>query len=163
MFRLISFTLLMIAWIIFSGVLDAYHIGLGVISCALVAWLSTDLVFRQKELRLKDRLAEGGRFLVYSLWLFWEIVLANWHVLKLALFRDESEIAPKIIRFKTSLKTEFARYVFANSITLTPGTVTVDIDGDEFVVHAIDETLAQSLPGEMEQRVAAVFREEEEA
>lgn len=157
MYQLITFTLMLLLWIVFSGLLDAYHLGLGVISSALVAYLSTDLLFEKKQKTLGQRFSEIGRFMGFGLWLMWEIVLANWHVFKLALFRKRDAIDPHVIRFKTSLKSEFAKYVFANSITLTPGTVTIDVEGDEFVVHAIDETVAQELPGEMEKRIAAVF------
>ncbi len=93
----------------------------------------------------------------YAGWLLWQVLLANIHVLKLAFSQNERATHPRIIRFKTSLKSDFARYVFANSITLTPGTVTMSLVGDEFVVHAIDKAVADELPGEMEKRVAAVF------
>ena len=65
-----------------------------------------------------------------------------------------------MVRFKTHLKTDFAKWVFANSITLTPGTVTIRIDDDEFYVHAISEYTAKGLEGEMEKRIAAVWEPE---
>ena len=157
MYQLLTFILLLVNWIIFSGVLDAFHLGLGVICCGFVAWLSTDLVFGNTSKGLRARLVEAFRFVGYAAWLLWQVVLANIHVLKLAFSQNERATHPRIIRFKTSLKSDFARYVFANSITLTPGTVTMSLVGDEFVVHAIDKAVADELPGEMEKRVAAVF------
>ncbi len=157
MYQLLTFILLLVNWIIFSGVLDAFHLGLGVICCGFVAWLSTDLVFGNTSKGLRARLVEAFRFMGYAAWLLWQVVLANIHVLKLAFSQNERATHPRIIRFKTSLKSDFARYVFANSITLTPGTVTMSLVGDEFVVHAIDKAVADELPGEMEKRVAAVF------
>lgn len=157
MYQLLTFILLLVNWIIFSGVLDAFHLGLGVICCGFVAWLSTDLVFGNTSKGLRARLVEAFRFIGYAVWLLWQVVLANIHVLKLAFSQNERATHPRIIRFKTSLKSDFARYVFANSITLTPGTVTMSLVGDEFVVHAIDKAVADELPGEMEKRVAAVF------
>ena len=157
MYQLLTFILLLVNWIIFSGVLDAFHLGLGVICCGFVAWLSTDLVFGNTSKGLSARLVEAFRFMGYAAWLLWQVVLANIHVLKLAFSQNERATHPRIIRFKTSLKSDFARYVFANSITLTPGTVTMSLVGDEFVVHAIDKAVADELPGEMEKRVAAVF------
>ncbi|MEL0118738.1 MAG: Na+/H+ antiporter subunit E [Opitutae bacterium] len=157
MYQLLTFILLLVNWIIFSGVLDAFHLGLGVICCGFVAWLSTDLVFGNTSKGLRARLFEAFRFMGYAVWLLWQVVLANIHVLKLAFSQNERATHPRIIRFKTSLKSDFARYVFANSITLTPGTVTMSLVGDEFVVHAIDKAVADELPGEMEKRVAAVF------
>ena len=67
---------------------------------------------------------------------------------------------PQMVRFRTSLRSEFARYVFANSITLTPGTVTLSVEGDKFVVHAISQKVADELPGEMEKRLAKIFDQE---
>lgn len=157
MYQLLTFILLLVNWIIFSGVLDAFHLGLGVICCGFVAWLSTDLVFGNTSKGLRARLVEAFRFMGYAAWLLWQVVLANIHVLKLAFSQNERATHPRIIRFRTSLKSDFARYVFANSITLTPGTVTMSLVGDEFVVHAIDKAVADELPGEMEKRVAAVF------
>ncbi|MEK9984006.1 MAG: Na+/H+ antiporter subunit E [Opitutae bacterium] len=157
MYQLLTFILLLVNWIIFSGVLDAFHLGLGVICCGFVAWLSTDLVFGNTSKGLRARLVEAFRFMGYAAWLLWQVVLANIHVLKLAFSQNDRATHPRIIRFKTSLKSDFARYVFANSITLTPGTVTMSLVGDEFVVHAIDKAVADELPGEMEKRVAAVF------
>ena len=156
-YRLLTFLLLLGTWVIFSGVFDAFHLGLGLISCGIVTWLSSNFLFHNKGKGLAARLAEALRFVGYALWLLWQVVQANIHVLKLAFAPDNREIRPRLVRFRTSLKSEFARYVFANSITLTPGTVTLDVDGDEFVVHAISKHVAEDLPGEMEKRVAAVF------
>lgn len=159
-YRLLTFLLLLGTWVIFSGVFDAFHLGLGLISCGIVTWLSSDFLFQNKGKGLAARLAEALRFVGYALWLLWQVVQANIHVLKLAFAPDNREIRPRLVRFRTSLKSEFARYVFANSITLTPGTVTLEVDGDEFVVHAISKHVAEDLPGEMEKRVAAVFDQE---
>lgn len=69
-------------------------------------------------------------------------------------------IDPKVFRFKSRLKGDLPLVTFANSITLTPGTITVyvTIDG-EFSVHAIDQKSKEGLPGEMEIRIARVFGE----
>jgi multicomponent Na+:H+ antiporter subunit E len=69
-------------------------------------------------------------------------------------------IRSRVIRFRTHLQNEVAKVVLGNSITLTPGTVTVDIEGDLFTVHALSDTAAESvLDGDMERRVAWVFGE----
>jgi multicomponent Na+:H+ antiporter subunit E len=69
-------------------------------------------------------------------------------------------IAPEIIRFKSKFSDEMSLFIFANSITLTPGTITVyvTVDGN-YAVHAIDRKSAEPLPGEMEQRVAKIMGE----
>ena len=155
--RLLTFLLLLVTWVIFSGVIDVFHLSLGVISCGIVTWLSSDFLFQKDGKGLQTRFVEVGRFIGYCLWLLWQIILANIHVLKLALASNNREMRPQMVRFRTSLRSEFARYVFANSITLTPGTVTLSVEGDEFVVHAISRKVADELPGEMEKRVAKIF------
>jgi multicomponent Na+:H+ antiporter subunit E len=158
--RLLTFLLLLVTWVIFSGVIDVFHLSLGVISCGIVTWLSSDFLFQNDGKGLHTRFVEAGRFIGYGLWLMWQIILANIHVLKLALASNNREMRPQVIRFRTSLQSEFARYVFANSITLTPGTITLSVEGDEFVVHAISKKVAEELPGEMEKRVADIFDRE---
>ena len=104
---------------------------------------------------------EIARFLRYCLWLSWQIILANIHIAGLALSpRAQQIIDPHTISFKTVLKSDFARFVLANSITLTPGTVTIRIQDDTFHIHAITAQSAGDLadaPGEMERWVAWVF------
>jgi multicomponent Na+:H+ antiporter subunit E len=70
-------------------------------------------------------------------------------------------IDPRIVKFRSKLKSDLALVTFANSITLTPGTITVSVslDGD-FKVHAIDKASGDPLPGQMEQRIAKAFGEE---
>jgi multicomponent Na+:H+ antiporter subunit E len=69
-------------------------------------------------------------------------------------------IDPRIIRFKTKLESDISWVTLANSITLTPGTITMDIKDGEFFVHALDKKVADDLhAGEMEDRVAHVFME----
>ena len=161
MHRALIFTLLLTTWLIFSGKFDTFHVGLGVVSSLLVTFSFGDLLFAQRKTSNRDRIREITRLPGYVLWLLWQIVLANIHVLKLALLPSgPQEIRPRIVRFRTNLNTPFARFVFAQSITLTPGTVTVDIEGDEFVIHAISREAAEGLAGEMEQRVAHVYEPE---
>ncbi|MBT5379701.1 MAG: Na+/H+ antiporter subunit E [Opitutae bacterium] len=158
--QLLTFLILFITWVIFSGVIDLFHLSLGAISCGIVTWLSSDFLFRNDCKGIGTRFVEAGRFLLYCFWLLWQIILANIHVLKLALASNNQEMRPQMVRFRTSLRSEFARYVFANSITLTPGTVTLSVEGDKFVVHAISQKVADELPGEMEKRVAKIFDQE---
>lgn len=98
----------------------------------------------------------------YFSWLIWEVVKANVHVFYLAFHPNHCKIIkPQIFRFTCGLKSDFARFILGNSITLTPGTVTLTIEGDEFVIHAISDQVAADLrdniPSEMERRVAKVF------
>jgi len=143
-------------WILLSGKFDLFHLTLGVLSSALVTFLSADLFMYNP--RYKNRIATGIRFLLYIPWLLYQIVLSTWHVTFLALHpKMKDQIDPTIVTFKTRLKTDIGKVALANSITLTPGTITVRIDGPVFYVHAISRKAAAGLPGEMEERLAKVF------
>lgn len=162
MYTVVTSLILFGTWCILSGRFDAFHLGLGVLSSILIALVSSDLLFANRQ-PAAGRLREGLRFCRYALWLFWQIVLANIHVTILA-FSPRSlkrDIDPHLITFRTRLRTDFARFVLANSITLTPGTVTIRVHGDIFHVHAISRKAAGDLASEsvneMERRVAWVF------
>jgi multicomponent Na+:H+ antiporter subunit E len=102
------------------------------------------------------------RFSAYIPWLTIQIFKANIHVAALAL-HPNPPIDPRIIRFKTKLKTDISLVTFANSITLTPGTITMDIIEGEFYVHALDRKVMKDLgTGEMENRIAHIFMEEDQ-
>jgi len=73
-----------------------------------------------------------------------EIVKANVAVIHLVTTSKE-EIEPAIVTFRTDLKTETARVILANSITLTPGTITISLEEDEYVVHCLDKSLAEGM------------------
>jgi multicomponent Na+:H+ antiporter subunit E len=156
----ISFLIFFATWIIWSGLFDAWHLSLGAISSALVAYMSHDLLFRSEKLQ-RSQLKELSRFMQYLPWLFYQIFLANIHIVKLAFHpRMYDRIDPHIIKFRTKLKKDFSLVTFANSITLTPGTVTVLIKDGYYYVHAIDMKVAGDLPGEMEKRCGHIYMED---
>jgi multicomponent Na+:H+ antiporter subunit E len=157
-----TFFVMLAFWTALSGKFDLFHLGMGVFSSGLVAWLSHDLLFEGHTRKLGATLIEIACFVRYLVWLFGQIVLANFHIAGLALsLYPKKHLDPHIIKFRTSLKTNFARFVLANSITLTPGTVSVRIEDDVFYVHAITRRssadLAGPKAGEMERWVAWVF------
>ncbi len=155
----LTFIIMFLLWIVLSGKFDAFHLSLGLISCAIVSYLSSDLLF--PSLRITGFVGQVLRFIRYIPWLIVEIIKANFHLLYLTFHPRMMElIDPTIIRFRSRLKSDMALVTFANSITLTPGTITVSvsINGD-FRVHAIDKASGDSLPGEMEKRIGRAFRE----
>jgi multicomponent Na+:H+ antiporter subunit E len=154
---LITFLIMFGVWVLLSGKFDPFHLSLGGISCAIVAFLSSDLLFPSHMTR--GLFIQLSRWILYVPWLMVEIVKANLHVTYLVFHpRMMDLIDPRIIKFRSKLKSDMALVTFANSITLTPGTITVDVslDGD-FKVHAIDKASGDPLPGEMETKVAKVF------
>jgi multicomponent Na+:H+ antiporter subunit E len=153
------FILLLLNWVVFSGKLDAFHLGLGIVSSVFVTWISHDFLFHDRRKGWDERMREAGAFLQYIPWLTVEIVKANLHVFKLAMTqKGYEEVAPRIVTIKTKLKTDFAKFVFANSITLTPGTITMLVRGDIFHVHTMSQFLEDDLlEGAIERKVAEVF------
>ncbi len=156
--RFVTFVLLLVFWIVFSGKFDAFHLPLGILSCLIVALVSHDLLFQNVGTDNKLRIA--GRFLLYLPWLIYQVILANLHVARLVI--SPRGMRPQIVSVKTKLKSDIALVTFANSITLTPGTITMDIIDGEFFVHAISQKVADDLlSGDMENRVARVFFEDD--
>lgn len=117
---MLSFAILFALWIVFSGRFDGFHLTMGLLSSAFVAIISGDLIFISPKpiatLRLWVRLFR------YIPWLLYQIFLANLHVMYLVFHPKMMElINPKIIKFDSRLKSDYARMLFANSITLTHG------------------------------------------
>ena len=156
---LLTFTIMALVWALFSGKFDPFHLALGLGSCLIVAAFSGDLLFPAG---IKPAfIIHWLRFTGYIPWLFYQILLANLHVLHLVFHPRMMElIDPKIIEFDSQLKSDISRTTFANSITLTPGTITVNVSVlGKYTVHCIDEISGRSLPGEMEARIAKIFSE----
>ncbi|MDJ0922606.1 MAG: Na+/H+ antiporter subunit E [Henriciella sp.] len=122
-------------WLGLSGLYKTLILSLGVVSIIL----STILAYR---FDILDR--EGSPYgrlpqlISYWAWLVVEIFKANWVVVK-ACLRAQLDINPALVKLKTCCESDLARTVFANSITLTPGTVSVTIEGDKILVHALYE------------------------
>lgn len=141
-------------WIILSGEFSPLLLGSGVVASLLVAYLSHDLLIGQVDVGKKVR--DMGRFLKYLPWLFWQIILANLDLVYRVL-HPRMPIDPGFITFKNDFETEIGMTTLANSITLTPGTVTVDVNDQEFIVHAIARGPAEGLlAGEMMNRVKRI-------
>jgi multicomponent Na+:H+ antiporter subunit E len=155
----LTFLICFATWIVLSGRLDFFHLTLGVVACAIVARLSSTILISRKGIGNLPR--QWFRFICYVPWLLYQVFLANLHVMALAFNPNLIKVIdPKIIRFKSTLKRPMSLFIFANSITLTPGTITVFVSiTGEFTVHVIDEHSGLSLPGEMEAKVAELMGE----
>lgn len=142
-------------WVIFNG-----RITFEIIIAGVILSLMLD-VFVKKILRIRFTGTSFFRIvnlmpqiLVYILVLLIEIIRANFAIIKLVL-APEIEVEPCIVKFKTSLKTEAARIALANSITLTPGTITVSLEGNELLVHALNREIAHGLEGSIFEKLLA--------
>ena len=148
----------MFFWLIWSGMFDAFHIGLGVISVTIVAVWSGRLLI-QESVPILERIKQWLRFEQYSIWLIGQIVIANIDVFKLAFHPNvRGVIQPQRVTFETTIQGDIPQFIFAQSITLTPGTVTSKIEGQTIAIHAITDDAAKGVPGQMQDKVAHIFR-----
>ncbi len=144
------FILLFILWLLSSGHYTTLIISFGVFSCALVVFLSWKMEIIDSE-GVPIHLIGGA--IRYVPWLIWQIILANIDVTKRVL-QPKMDITPQLIEVETSQKTDLGRVIYANSITLTPGTVSIQVHEDRILVHAIAKEVAEELQkGEMDRRV----------
>ena len=156
MSKLVTFIIMLFFWVLLSGMFDAFHLTLGVISCLLVSFCSHDLLFYSKPGKAWMKSLLG--ILLYLPWLFYQICVASIEIAYIVLHpRMLDFLDPRLIRFRTRLKTNFSKFIFAQSITLTPGTITVNMANNEFTVYVLTKKAAESLPGEMEARVSAAL------
>ncbi len=156
--RLISLICVTMAvWLLFSGIYTPLLIGFGVFSCILVA-----LIARRMDVIDHEGLPVqlGANIVIYWAWLLWEIVKSNIDVAKCVLFPGKY-LEQSMFTVKVSQKSDLGKVIYANSITLTPGTVTVDLHDDEVMVHALTRGTADGVKsGEMDRRVTKIMREE---
>ena len=153
--RFVLTALIMFAfWICLSGEFSFILLLTGIISSLLVSYISHDLLIGNGDMKLG--FIRTIRFIKFLPWLLWQIVLANID-LAIRTLHPKMPINPMLINFKNNLKTDLGMVILANSITLTPGTVTIDVNENDFFIHVISEKAAQSLiSGEMQARVKKI-------
>lgn len=160
--RAIQAVLLFCLWLVLSGMYDALHLACGVFSVALVLLLNhrLHLVPLQPGETPTAYPILLHRLFLYLLWLLWQIVRSGLYVAYIVL-HPRMPVDPRIVYFRSLQANVQARVILGNSITLTPGTITIEITGDRFMVHALDEQVAQGLvSGDMEYRVARLYLKE---
>jgi multicomponent Na+:H+ antiporter subunit E len=138
---------LLAIWLVLVQTLDAFYLGLGVVTALVVAWLNTSAAPRAG--------MRWAGLAVYLPWLLWQVLLSGIHVAYLIL-HPRLPIDPALLTYRTTLPDPAAIVIFGNSITLTPGTITAEVNDDELVIHAMDGPSASGL-GEMESTIARAF------
>lgn len=152
-FRTLSLALVLAAfWLLLSGFFKPLLLSLGVLSVLLC-------VYAARRMNVLD--IEGhpihllGGSLSYFAWLVWQIIQSTFYVSRIIL-SPSLPIAPRMIHVPTREKTDLGVNIYANSITLTPGTFTVVAEPDDLLVHALTEdTAVDLLEGTMDRKVAA--------
>jgi len=162
----LTFCIMFIFWVLLSAwtvylpePYDLSKVSRGILAALIVTFLTYEIFVPGKgeKVLLKTR-----RFIPYVGWELWQIYLATVDVAKRVF--GILEVDPQIIEFDTTLRSDFALVTFANSITLTPGTITIDVEPERgrYIVHAIAKGPAESLTVDqtMQKKVGYVFMEE---
>lgn len=135
--------LFFLAWVVFNGrlTLEIALFGVAVVGAVFFFVCRFMDYSLKQELRLYRLLPAFVQYLYY---LMKEIILANLTVTRLILTRKE-EMEPVLVHVHADLKSETARVILANSITLTPGTITVSLTEDKLLVHCLDKSLSEGM------------------
>jgi multicomponent Na+:H+ antiporter subunit E len=146
------FAFLFVFWLLLSGYFTAFLLAAGVGSALAVVWFARRLHvvdFEGHPIHL------GPKALMYWPWLIKEIVKSAWDVSRIIL-NPALPISPTLVRFRPSQRTVMGLVIHAQSITLTPGTITIEAEMDEFLVHGLTRSSAQGvIDSEMDRRVTA--------
>lgn len=151
----LAFFVLLGFWLLLSGHFTVFLVLAGA-GCALgVVWLA-------RRMEVVDREGLPAHFwaatISYWPWLGWEVVKAAWGVTRI-IVHPRLPISPTLVRFKPSQRTSVGLVTHANSITLTPGTVTVQASAQEFLVHGLTREGAEACVGsDMDRRVTRLER-----
>ena len=126
-------------WFALSGETAPMFVALGLASVLFAVWLSARLRIIGRDASPYHRIVQ---LLLYVVWLLGEVLKANLAVIGKVLSPRRS-IDPALVQVKTNARSDLGRALFANSITLTPGTVTVDVEDDLLSVHALERETAR--------------------
>jgi len=142
---------LAVVWWLLSGYTLILILSLGAASIALTIAIAHRMDRVDHE---THPLHKTVRVVTYFPWLVWEIVKANVDVV-MAILKKDMTIEPRLLELKASQRSEIGRVTYANSITLTPGTVTLSVKGDDLIVHSLTAGAREGLQtGEMDRRVS---------
>ena len=140
-------------WLLLSGHYTPLILSLGALSILLVVLISRRMSLVDSE---SMPIQLEWRAFLYWFWLYGQILQSNWDVLK-RLCQRKMDVSPTLFTVKAGQRSDLGRVIYANSITLTPGTVTLKARGEDFLVHALSQAGADALTaGEMDRRVIAI-------
>lgn len=154
------FVLLFLIWVMLTDSLEPLNLLLGFGIAAALAFIfgKNSMVFG--ELRFTPRMFYYT--LLYLIVFLWELIKSNINV-ALRVINPKLPINPGIVKVKTKLKSPMGRMILANSITLTPGTLTIDMKGDELYIHWIDvksldvEEASRQILGKFEKYLEEIY------
>jgi len=138
---ILTFIALLIFWFMLSGHFSVIIVTSAVIYALIAAYFTHDYFIEKISFAGIKRIF---KFIAYLPWLFWEIIMANLQVAYIVL-SPKMPISPELVETETDLKTDYGKTALGNSITLTPGTVTIEIENSKILVHAITKEHAQDI------------------
>ena len=143
-------------WLLFSGLFAPLLLAFGALSSIFVAWIAQRMGLLTPE--PDSTWLRPLRCLTYMPWLAWQVAKSNADV-ALRILMPSKGISPRVVTLPSSQASDLARSVYANSITMTPGTISIDVTGDVITVHALSREGAEDLAtGEMDAQVSALER-----
>ena len=150
-------------WMVLSGRTETKFVVYGILTAVVTTWVTYPLLLVPNKDGSKKYYVFGfsnPKMIMYFFWLMWQLVLANIDVL-LATTGQELNIDPKVVRFRFKADNPMASVILANSITLTPGTVTMNVTDDGvYEIHALTVGAAAGvLDGGMQKKVADLYGE----
>ena len=146
---------LFVFWILLSASFEWVHLGLGLVFSFAVAWSNAGHSTFVPKFRL------WSRILLYFPWLFYKIVKSSLYLSKLIL-HPALPIDPQLISVESELNHHAAVVLLGNSITLTPGTITTEVDRNKLIVHALDKVLSEDVTSKkIESKISEIFRGQE--
>ncbi len=144
---------LFVLWFLLSGSFMALLLALGVASALFVVAIAVRMNIVDQE---THPIHLNSSAVFYAFWLTWEIIKSNIDVAR-RILDPRLPISPNMVRVKVTQKSDLGRVSYANSITLTPGTVAVGVEEDSILVHALTKEAAETLAkGEMDRRVTKI-------
>ena len=150
---LLRFSALALLWAAWSGKTTPLLIAFGIASCAAVVLLMRR---GRRIATITDRYPLGARPLLFAPWLVWQVVLSNLRVARIIL-TPALPVSPRLVLVPAGQRTSAATALHANGITLTPGTVSLDVRDGAILVHALTEAGARDVAtGAMGRRVSAL-------
>lgn len=152
----ISFILFLSVWLALSGKYDVFHVSLGIISSLIVAYTSRDLINNSNNICKNIKIFI--KFIFYIPWLIYQIILSNFMITRIVISKNViKNINPRIFTYETVLTSDLAKMFLANSITLTPGTITISVVDNKLTIHALKEEGAIEGVKAIEDKLLKVF------
>jgi multicomponent Na+:H+ antiporter subunit E len=132
---------LMAGWLLFTGTVAPFPLLLGSFFSTVVAFLTYHLFFEEQEAERRALIPRIYLLIGYLILIMIKVYIASFRIAWKVI---SGNITPRIVHFRSRLRSDLARVALANSITLTPGTLTLDLDEDHLVVHWLDATTTHS-------------------